>query len=621
MTQGESRREFIKGAGVVTAGFLGALNAGAPEAEARLAPRKAVPDRRPNFLIIMVDEERYPPGYESAQIRDWRVTNLPARERLRDHGLEFHRHYTGSTACTPARNTFYTGHYPSLHGATQTDGAAKTASEPNMFWLDPNTVPTLGNYFRAAGYQTFYKGKWHVSESDILIPGSKTALASYTGDGTRDPATEQVYLDAERLDAFGFSGWIGPNPHGADPRNSGSSSANGPSGRDVAFADHTIGLLDQLDGQGGPRTPWLVVCSFVNPHDITLYGFFGALGAGFNFDVDPTVPLIPPSPTDDQSLVTKPICQASYRRTYTQAFQPTFNTETYRQLYYQFHQDVDQQILRVLQRLQAARFYEDTIVIFTSDHGDLLGSHGGLFQKWHCAYDEVIHVPLIVHNPRLFPDRRSVDMLTSHVDILPTLLGLAGADQEALRSTLAEDHTDARPLVGRDLSALITGAGTVPGADEPIYFMTDDEPTSGSNQVNFTGFTYNSVLQPNHVETVVAAVETSQGRQLWKYSRYFDNSLFWTTPCTSDEVLPEFGGPRSICDAITKTQPVPDQFELYNLTADPYETTNLAFPANQTPASEQVRATLAQILADQRQQKRLYPTSGAAQGIPACTVS
>jgi hypothetical protein len=151
--------------------------------------------------------------------------------------------------------------------------------------------------------------------------------------------------------------------------------------------------------------------------------------------------------------------------------------------------------------------------------------------------------------------------------------------------------------------------------------MTDDEPTSGSNQVNFTGFTYNSVLQPNHVETVVATVQTAQGPQLWKYSRYFDNPQFWTTPCSSDEVHLELGTPKTNCDTITKTQPVPDQFELYNLTADPYETTNLAFPTNQTPASQQIRSVLAQILVDQRDQKRLYPTSGAAQGIPACTVS
>ena len=617
---GKTRREFIKGASTVTAALFGTLH-DSSQASARPAAGRGTFPSRPNFLIIMTDEERFPPGYESDDIRAWRLANLPARELLREHGLEFRRHYTGSTACNAARTTFYTGQYPSLHGVTQTDGAAKTASDPTMFWLDPNTVPTMGNFFRAAGYKTFYKGKWHISESDILIPGTRTALSSYTEDGTRDPAAERAYLDANRLGAHGFSGWIGPNPHGADARNSGSSSATGPDGRDIAYADQTIDLLDRLDRQGPSERPWLTVCSFVNPHDITLYGFFTANSSKYDFTVDASTPEIPPSPTDRQSLATKPICQASYRRTYSQAFQPTFSSETYRQLYYQFHQKVDEQMLRVLQRLRAAHFYNDTIVIFTSDHGELLGSHGGLFQKWHCAYEEVIHVPLIVHNPRLFPRRQSTTMLTSHVDILPTMLGLAGVDEGALRADLRDTHTDAVALVGRDLSALITGQGAVPRADEPIYFMTDDEPTSGPNQMNFTGFTYNAVRQPCHVETIVARVQTTQGIALWKYSRYFDNPQFWTDPCTSDEVFPEIGDADSACQSVSRTTPVPDQFEMYNLTADPYETKNLAFPTNRTPASELVRAVLAELLAEQRQQKRLYPASGLSQGIPACPVS
>jgi arylsulfatase A-like enzyme len=617
---GKTRREFIKGASTVTAALAGVLHAGR-QAAARHGGGDGPFSSRPNFLIIMTDEERFPPRYETDEIRAWRRASLPARELLREHGLEFRRHYTASTACTASRTTFYTGHYPSLHGVSQTDGAAKSAADPTIFWLDPNTVPTMGNYFRAAGYKTFYKGKWHVSETDILVPGTKTALSSYTEDGTRDPAKERAYLDANRLSAYGFNGWIGPNPHGADARNSGSSSASGPAGRDLAYADQTVELLDRLDRQGPSERPWVTVCSFVNPHDITLYGFFTANSRNYDFTVDAGTPQVPPSPTDGQSLAQKPICQASYRRTYGQAFQPTFSSETYRRLYYQFHRDVDEQMLRVLQRLQAAHFYEDTIVIFTSDHGELLGSHGGLFQKWHCAYEEVIHVPLIVHNPRLFPRPQSTRMLTSHVDILPTMLGLAGADEDALRAALRDTHTDVVPLVGRNLAALITGEGAVPRADEPIYFMTDDEPTSGPDQQNFTGFTYNAVRNPNHVETIVARLQTPQGFVLWKYSRYFDNPQFWTDPCNSDEVFPEIGDEDSACQSVTRRNQLPDQLEMYNLTADPYEKKNLAFPTNRTPESEQVRAVLAGLLAEQREQKRLYPASGGLQGIPACTLS
>ena len=73
--------------------------------------------------------------------------------------MELHRHYAGSTACLPSRATLFTGQYPSLHRVTNTDGLAKQASDPLMTWLDPSTVPTMGDWFRAAGYRTHYRGK------------------------------------------------------------------------------------------------------------------------------------------------------------------------------------------------------------------------------------------------------------------------------------------------------------------------------------------------------------------------------------------------------------------------------------------------------------------------------
>ena len=122
----------------------------------------------------------------------------------------------------------------------------------------------------------------------------------------------------------------------------------------------------------------------------------------FKFKVDDTIPTIPPPPTFRESLLTKPHCQLSYKRTYGTALQPTVNTPFYRKLYYQLQKNVDEQMFKVFNALQNSSFYEDTIVIFFSDHGELLGAHGGLHQKWYCAYEEAIHVPLIFHNPLLF---------------------------------------------------------------------------------------------------------------------------------------------------------------------------------------------------------------------------
>ncbi|CCF16021.1 arylsulfatase A domain protein [Brevibacillus laterosporus GI-9] len=94
-----------------------------------------------------MDEERYPPVYEQEELRKWRRTNLITQELLKANGMEFHRHYIGSAACCPSRATLFTGQYPSLHGVSQTVGVAKEAFDSDMFWLNRNTVPTMGNYF------------------------------------------------------------------------------------------------------------------------------------------------------------------------------------------------------------------------------------------------------------------------------------------------------------------------------------------------------------------------------------------------------------------------------------------------------------------------------------------
>jgi choline-sulfatase len=168
----------------------------------------------PNILLIMTDEERYPPPYEDDATAKFRREQLGARESIRDGALEFHRHYAGSTACTPSRATLFTGQYPSLHGVSQTDGTSKKNDDPAMMWLDPDSVPTLGDWFRAGSYQTHYRGKWHVSFADLPVPGSHEGLMASDDDGKSIADAVEAYRKADRLDPFGFSGWIGREPTG-----------------------------------------------------------------------------------------------------------------------------------------------------------------------------------------------------------------------------------------------------------------------------------------------------------------------------------------------------------------------------------------------------------------------
>lgn len=576
---------------------------------------------KPNFLIFIVDEQRFPTVYENKELKEWRKENLKTQELLRENGLEFLNHYVGSTACSPSRATLYTGQYPSLHGLTKTTGAAASSFEPDVFWLDPNTVPTFGDYFRAAGYRTFWKGKWHVSPQDILIPGTQNALPSYDSNtGIPDRNLENFYLESDRLNEFGFSGWLGPEPHGSNPRNSASSAGIGTSGRDEVYSREVVELLHSLEADiVNQSQPWLIVSSFLNPHDITLFGEITEYNPLFNFEVDPSVPFIPPAPTADELLHTKPAAQKSYKETYHKAFQPTRDSLFYRQLYFSLHKKVDQEMGKVFNKLKSSKFYDNTIVIFTSDHGDLLGAHGGLFQKWYNAYEEATHVPFIVHSPKLFPNRQTADILTSHVDILPTLLGLAKIDVKKIQQELRKNHTEVHPPVGRDLTPLINGDDAFLRANEPIYFMTDDDVTRGLSQTSISGQPYNSVDQPNHIESVIAYLPTGQNREreLWKFSRYFDNPQFWSNPGVEDQVT-EIQSQTPINEEITvsmskivtKTVSVPEQYELYNLTKDPLERKNLANPIHANIVTKLIQSLMMNLLEEQREQKRLTPTNG-----------
>jgi choline-sulfatase len=182
------------------------------------------------------------------------------------------------------------------------------------------------------------------------------------------------------------------------------------------------------------------------------------------------------------------------------------------------------------------------------------------------------------------------------------------------------------PLVGRDLSSVVTGAASESTLTQALYFMTDDDPSRGLDQNNWTGIAYDSVTQPNHIETVIATLNG----QVWKYTRYFDNPQFWSTPNdpndpnasppAEDVVAEPVGIPSddpgtSIVPyrRTVKKTPLPDEYEMYNVTADPMELANLhgkqAFSAQE--------ATLANLLAQQRAQKRLTPSSGKVPGQPA----
>jgi arylsulfatase A-like enzyme len=537
---------------------------------------------RPNVLLIMTDQERYPPPYEMDALARFRREQLPARAALQDRGLSFHRHYVGSTACLPSRTTLFTGQYPSLHGGAQTDGLAKQHSDPSMSWLDPDAVPTLGDWFRAGGYQSHYRGKWHISHADLMVAGIHEALMA-SDDGGR-PIAENVdaYRRADRLDPYGFSGWIGREPHGAARADSGVV-------RDGVFAEQVVSLFAEL-AQAREAGPWLTVTSFVNPHDIA----FSGIGWEQILQLPPpddSVPEIPEAPSQSDSFAGRPACHEQWKALWPAMLYDQEPNGTYRRLYHHLHALVDHAIARVLEALDDHGMAEDTIVVLTSDHGDLLGSHGGLLQKWYNAFDEAVRVPFVVTGPGVVAAPGGVDIPTSHVDLVPTLLGLAGIDQEQARAAVSAHHHETHPLPGRDLSPVITGSAPAASLAEPVYFMTEDDVTRGLQERNmFTQAPYTPIDPCSRVESVVATLPTGPNgdEELWKCNHYYERLDEWH----NEHGIPSnpFAGPAA--------EPF---YEVHNLTRDPEERTNVA------SAEAAVVSELQTILEQQRDRKRLLP--------------
>jgi arylsulfatase A-like enzyme len=562
---------------------------------------------RPNILVILTDQLRYPPAYESEELAAWRAEAMPGVERLRRRGVSFAHHYPMAIACAPSRASLLTGQYPSLHGVTQTDGFK---GPDEVGWLAPDTVPTLGDWFRAAGYRTYYKGKWHASHDHLDAADGDGPLLSIDDDGVPIEANVDRYLEADLLHDHGFSEWVGPEPHGLGKHNTGTV-------KDPFTADETIDLLGRL-AEGEDGAPWLTVCSFLNPHDDSLFGLIG-LAQGLRYRSS-GVPHVAQAPTHDEDLSTKPTCQASYDREWGKILAPQPWTETHLRFYYQLQATVDVQISRVLDALAASPDAEDTIVVFSSDHGDMQGAHGGMHEKWHVAYEEALHVPLIISGPGLEDGPREIEMPTSHADLLPTLLGLAGVDADEALAVLRRDHTEARPLVGRDLSGAVRGDRPGEMTAAPILFTTDDEISEGPARSK-SPFqkaarklrVYSEVAQPNHLETVVAEVQVDGAPHLVKLSRYHDAPQFWTVPGERDERLRRR-------ETITVTEPEPDEYELYDLTVDPYEERNLAHPAHADEASRELEGRMLDLLVAQLEQKRLVPSSGEVPGYRPPTV-
>jgi arylsulfatase A-like enzyme/putative intracellular protease/amidase len=474
---------------------------------------------------------------------------------------------------------------------TQTDGLGKMANDSRMRWLPTGEVPTLGNWFRAAGYDTHYDGKWHISHADIVERGKP--LATNRDDGRVIPDAVQRYLDDDPLAPYGFSGWVGPEPHGAALADSGLR-------RDPLLADRVIAwLADRYDrrrsGESAAQRPFLLVASFVNPHDIVLFPAWRGRRTPLKASsVDP--PNVPEAPTAHEDLSTKPAAQAAYRAAYPSGYGPPAAIERiyargaqdYRNLYYRLHAEVDKPLERVRRAIDE-QLTGDTVLVRTADHGELLGAHGGLHQKWFNLYDEATRIPMYV--ARIGGEKttvaRSITAPTSHIDLVPTLLAAAGIDEAAIGKRLRKDFSEVHELPGRDLMQIVDGAPTGDSAKRAVYLLTRDNMLEGDSSMSGLARRLRRKANPPmplriqvaahtgaNFEGIVAKVDASDaargGGHLWKLVRTFDDPATWTSPEVAHLAANGIGG------TVYRRDPLPDEWELYDLDEDPTEALNRA---------------------------------------------
>lgn len=619
-----SRREFIKystkmSAAALLSGVVGSGRAfGGSGAQSH-----------PNILLLMVDQQHMPPpgygpdeglvqglkeilGFQKTISPDNPFTQcFPGFLRLRQNAVVMRTHYTVSSACTPSRTSIMTGQYPNVTGVYATDGMFKTYED--LTWLDPNGIPTIGDWFLAMGYSTHYFGKWHVSH-----PNAPDYLKPY---------------------GFTESDSSCPDPHRGGPENLGVY-------RDVGFADKVVDFLKQKEEDRSGK-PWLAVGSLVNPHDNGSWpihwqlpeiqgepDFHGVI-PWTNYPPPPgipgkgakSLPCPPPMdeyncieniwknkdlvvdlnpdgfpqdncslpPTFNESLSDKPRCQYDYSLKFGLAIAaqqehdmpgiPTpypFQLQGddaaawslgFNQFYYYCQYLAELQLRKILQALDNSGLTENTIVVFLSDHGDMAGAHGGMIQKFHSAYEEMIRVPMVISSPLVNKnpyEMREILQPTSSIDVAPTLLALAGYQEMAVRRKMEAlyDKSVVRPFAGANLEAHLKGRryGDIPGPDgrprTGVFYMTNDMVTEPGDSIS------TDPKRQEQYDLFLKKVEEERAKGYPLASGPVRQPNNVRALCTGDWKIVRYVDPRD-------DKPEPDEWELYCLKSDPIEQINL----------------------------------------------
>ena len=402
-----------------------------------------------NILFIMCDQLRrdYLGCYGHPTIRTPHINALAAR------GTRFDRAYVQGPVCGPSRMSTYTGRYVASHGATW-----------NFVPL-PVQVPTLGDYMRGAGLRTAVVGKTHVLPDLAglqrlgLDPASGAGLL--VAEGGFEPYARHDGIVPDVKAAQGkplYNGYLQQQGYAAlnawhDYANAGLDAhgqlQSGWKMRNAGLAarvqeqhSETAWVTDQglrfIRAQGD--APWCLHLSYVKPHwpyiapapYHSLYGPDDVLAA---------------ARSEAERHDDHPVLRAFRNHIDSQSFARDEVRRAVIPTYMGLVQQIDDHVGRLMQALEALGRSEDTLVVFTSDHGDLLGDHW-LGEK-EMFFEPSAAVPLIVVDPRSGARGQTCEALVEAIDLIPTFLAALDAPP------------DVQWLEGQSLLPVVRGTGTI----------------------------------------------------------------------------------------------------------------------------------------------------------------
>jgi choline-sulfatase len=363
----------------------------------------------PNILFMFSDQHRY----DAVGCNRAPVCRTPALDSIAASGMRFTHAFTPCSLCSPTRGSLITGLYPHNHGQLANMGNFNGVFDRQI--MDKVGYPTL---LSEAGYAVSYVGKWHLPKEGDATSWSFDQWWTdrhYLEDVADLGLNGDHSIEVQRLEWGGDAPFCGRSLLAAEHL------------QEYWTAERSIELLQRYANR---TQPFMICASFFGPH------FPYAVPAPYDTMYDPDQ--VERWVNFDEQFENKPLIQQKEMLRWNASHLTWPDWQKVIAHYWGYCSYIDAQIGRILDHLERSGLGENTVVIYTSDHGDMVGSHR-LFNKGMYMYDETYRVPLIIRWPGVTPPDSDCDAFVSLVDLMPTFLEWAGARQPG--------ELDGRPLV------------------------------------------------------------------------------------------------------------------------------------------------------------------------------